>query len=433
MVSTVVPVGTKPSNHSKDNQPPSSPKLCAGEQCGKPLSNKGKGRKGGGYERFCPECRASIKQGLPNSSQSTPKVTQTQSTNEHPKRAFDTLSPSEPPLEPKKSRFSASARDFSVFTCDLETIDRNELMDRVRKLVEIGQSCIAELNSATVALKSTEDAFASYKIAFADEAFKALIARRVTPETCDSSSRAESSTLIVTVSEDAGNEEVDAEAIDRLLEATNRGPIPQMVKRKEGKVYISFSDAVQSGRAKSLIETKKECVDLFKTVLTQDKLFPAVALNVDVTDIDALKKEFVFRNPNVGLAIKQVRVIFRSSNSPKGHVKLFFDSKKVRNEVLKSGRLFAAGRRVQVVEVDPNREVRRCFRCQTYGHIAKSATTACSKDEVCGFCAGQHSTRVCTRTGQPKCANCQKAHRSGDPTCIHQIRAVSRYKAVIEQ
>jgi len=99
-------------------------------------------------------------------------------------------------------------------------------------------------------------------------------------------------------------------------------------------------------------------------------------------------KELVFRNPNVGRAIKQVRAIFRSSNSTNGHVKLFFDSKKVRDEVLKSGRMFAAGRRVQVVEVDLNREVRRCFRCQTYGHIAKSSTNSCSKDEVCGFCAG---------------------------------------------
>ncbi len=43
----------------------------------------------------------------------------------------------------------------------------------------------------------------------------------------------------MTVSEAAENEEVGALTIDRLLDATNRGAIPQMVKRKEGKVYVS--------------------------------------------------------------------------------------------------------------------------------------------------------------------------------------------------
>jgi hypothetical protein len=317
-------------------------------------------------------------------------------------------------MEPKKSRISAEAQDFSDFICDLETVDRSVLVERVRKLVEIGQTCLADLNSTAAALKSTESAFKSYKIAFADEAFKVFTSSRVPPTPSDPTTRAESSTLVVTVSEAAENEEVNAHTIDRLLDATARGPIPQMVKRKEGKVYISFSDAVQSGRAKSLMETKQECRTLFKSVATQAKLFPAVALNVDVADVEALEKELVFRNPNVGHAIKQVRAIFRYSNSTNGHVKIFFDSKRARDEVLKSGRLFAAGRRVQVVEVDLNREVRRCFRCQSYGHIAKSSTNSCSKDEVCGFCAGQHSTKSCARTGPPKCANCHQSHRSGE-------------------
>ena len=432
MVITTVPSGTNSSTTSNVNSSPGNLKLCAGVQCGKPLSKKGKGGKGG-FERFCQECRASIAQVPLSSTQSTPGVTKKQNGNEQPKRGFEALSPTESPMEPKKSRFSAESQDFSGFVCDLESVDRSVLIERVRKLVEIGQTCFADLNSTAAALKSTEDAFKSYKIAFADEAFKVFTSCRTSPSPSDTTNRAETSTLVATVSEAAENEEVDALTIDRLLDASDRGPIPQMVKRKEGKVYISFSDAVQSGRAKSLMETKQECRNLFKTVSMQDKLFPAVALNVDVSDVDALMKELVFRNPNFGRAIKQIRAIFRSSNSTNGHVKLFFDSKKVRDEVLKSGRMFAAGRRVQVVEVDLNREVRRCFRCQTYGHIAKSSTNSCSKDEVCGFCAGQHSTRTCARAGPPKCANCHKSHRSGDPSCIHQIRAVGRFKAAIEQ
>ena len=161
--------------------------------------------------------------------------------------------------------------------------------------------------------------------------------------------------------------------------------------------------------------------------------FIVVALHVDISDLDLLKKELSFRNPTCGTAIKQIRTIFRSSNNQRGHVKLFFDSNRVRDEVLKSGRLFAFGTRVQVVEVDLNRDVRRCYRCQTYGHIAKSAINACSNEEVCGYCAGPHSTKVCAHSGQPKCANCKKAHRSGDPSCHYQIRAMGRYRAALEQ
>ena len=86
-----------------------------------------------------------------------------------------------------------------------------------------------------------------------------------------------------------------------------------------------------------------------------------------------------------------------------------------------------------MVEVDLNREVRRCFRCQTYGNIAKSANNACMLDEVCGYCAGDHSTKECTRTGHPKCANFSKAHRAGDPSCSLEIRGVNRFRAAIDQ
>ena len=428
MVVTKVPPGT---NSSTPNFSPS--RVCAGVQCNNLISKKkGKGGKGG-LDRFCPVCCASISQNKPGSTQSTPRADQIPNRQENAKRTFHELSPTTSPLDPKKSRVSATTLDFSVFLADLEHVDKKELIERIKKLIEMGQSCLAELSSSAAALKSSEDAFIAYKVAFADEAFKSFTSRSAPLALRDTSEKPESSTLVVTVSEAASKEEVDTETIDRLLEATDKGPVPQFVKRKEGKMFISFSDAVQSGRAKSLIESKPECKRLFDSVDTQARLFPVVALHVDISDLDLLKKELSFRNPSCGSAIKQIRTIFHSSNSQRGHVKLFFTSKRVRDEVLRCGRLFAFGRRVQVVEVDLNRDVRRCYRCQTYGHIAKSANNACSNEEVCGYCAGSHATKVCAHTGQPKCANCKKAHRSGDPSCHHQIRAVGRYRAAIEQ
>jgi hypothetical protein len=360
-------------------------------------------------------------------------VTKKPNKNDHPKRAFETLSPTESPLEPKKSRVSFRARDFSAFSQDLESVEREELVSRIKQLISIGQEYISENSLLSSTLKSTEEAFTAYKVAFADESFKAFTSKCEQVASCVSSARPESSTLVVTVRETAANEQFDTQTIDQLLDSADSGPVPQTVRRKEGKVFISFSDAVQSGRAKVMMESKPESVRLFQTVNTQPRLYPAIILNVDVEDLEAVKNELAFRNPCVNNSIKRVHSIFRSQNNVTGHAKLFFDDKSIRDTVLKAGKLFAFGRRFRVVEVDLNREVRRCFRCQAYGHIAKSANNACVKDEVCGFCAGAHSTKTCTHTGQPKCVNCAKAHRAGDPCCPHQIRAVNRFRAAIDQ
>ena len=406
---------------------------CAGEQCANTVAPKGKGGKGG-LQRFCSDCRSSITSAAANSARSVANPDQgSQGGRADSKRPYATLSPDGSPLDPKRSRVSVRARDFSVFSKDLESAERDVLIARIRELISIGQECVSESNLLSSALKSTEEAFTAYKVAFADEAFKAFTSKCEQVASCSSLASSESSTLVVTVKETAANELFDTQVIDQLLDAADSGPVPQTVRMKEGKVFISFSDAVQSGRAKAMMESKPESVRLFQTVNTQPKLYPAIILNVDVGDLEALKNELVFRNSFLKNSIKKFLPIFRSQNNVTGHAKLFFDDKSLRDTVLKAGRLFAFGRRSRVVEVDLNREVRRCFRCQAYGHIAKSTSNACVKDEICGFCAGAHSTKSCDRTRQPKCANCSKAHRAGDPVCSHQIRAVNRFRAAIDQ
>jgi len=60
-------------------------------------------------------------------------------------------------------------------------------------------------------LKSTEEAYNSFKIAFADEAFRSFTARSLsTTSNGSSASPPESSTLVVTVNKAASNEEVKA-------------------------------------------------------------------------------------------------------------------------------------------------------------------------------------------------------------------------------
>jgi len=45
--------------------------------------------------------------------------------------------------------------------------------------------------------------------------------------------------------------------------------------------------------------------------------------------------------------------------------------------------------------------VKRCFKCWGYCHIAKN----CTREETCHKCAGTHNSRDCTAT-KKKCVNC---------------------------
>ena len=152
-----------------------------------------------GLDRFCTDCRATISSALPISSQEPSGYSKHK---KKPKRTSDSLSPNAPLppcLDPNKSRFSASSNDFSEFLKDLDVSDREELIARALSAPPLAST-----------LKSTEEAYNSFKIAFADEAFRSFTARSLsTTSNGSSASPPESSTLVVTVNK-ASNEEVKA-------------------------------------------------------------------------------------------------------------------------------------------------------------------------------------------------------------------------------
>lgn len=87
--------------------------------------------------------------------------------------------------------------------------------------------------------------------------------------------------------------------------------------------------------------------------------------------------------------------------------------------------MFAGGKSLDVVDVIWDREVRRCYKCQCYGHLAKFCTAA---TPVCGRCAGNHDTKECSGDATLKCSNCGEGHRAGDPKCRIQAAAVKKLK-----
>ena len=79
--------------------------------------------------------------------------------------------------------------------------------------------------------------------------------------------------------------------------------------------------------------------------------------------------------------------------------------------------------------------VRRCFKCQMFGHIAKD----CRNDSVCGVCAGTHDHDTKNCSGQACCVNCKKAglapdkyaHSAFSSECLSYVKEQKKLKSSI--
>lgn len=47
--------------------------------------------------------------------------------------------------------------------------------------------------------------------------------------------------------------------VDQLLEATSNGPVPQHVRQKDNKIYITLQDTADLERARNILEKKPDC------------------------------------------------------------------------------------------------------------------------------------------------------------------------------
>jgi hypothetical protein len=77
-----------------------------------------------------------------------------------------------------------------------------------------------------------------------------------------------------------------------------------------------------------------------------------------------------------------------------------------RNLLIKIGKLYIQW---TIISLEDFIEVRRCFKCQDYGHIARNCT---SKLTYCPHCAGQHDSKTCPNLDkQAKCINCSRHNK----------------------
>lgn len=245
--------------------------------------------------------------------------------------------------------------------------------------------------------------------------------------------------LVAKVDTSKSDQPIDLCKMDALLRSDENGPVAQNVHQKEGQVVLTFSDVAAREAAKNIMENSEECKKIFTSVSSPAGYYPVLVRFLDLrqTEEDIIK-DIRLRNPVLKECLKSIRVVYRSTVTKEGHATLWITSRSSRDIILSRGEIFVNGRRCRVVEADLHKEIRRCYRCQQYGHLLRECRATV---DVCGRCSGAHRTSTCEvkDASHYRCSNCKRRpsnrmsysdgkHQAGDRLCPDQIKALNRFK-----
>ena len=316
------------------------------------------------------------------------------------------------------------------FLSDFPTSSVESLEDKVQTLsasLEISETRIFDL----------EEEIVKIKVSFADSILKLNLSASPPPPPSSGPSSASvargqptNSVLVANCVPGATLNVLDIHAVEKLLDTPNSGLIPSHVRYKNNKVYVTLDSDIDVAKAATILNGKPDFQTQFAPASKLNVMFPVIALFVNVSDPEFLKKELEHRNKSLRGSIHSVKVVYTKPNTTEGHVKLFLRSKQARDDILFLGKASILGRDFRVVPVDLDREVRRCYKCQQYGHTQQ----LCSKPVVCGKCSGNHRTLECVvEPSAWKCVNCSSCHQAGNKECAEQVKAVARYRAFLDK
>jgi hypothetical protein len=234
-------------------------------------------------------------------------------------------------------------------------------------------------------------------------------------------------------------------AVESILGLQTDGPIAQDIKIKNGNLVMRFNTAADRDEANNRINAhQSKGYKLFDRVYVPTTPFPLLVhfnnlfqrslaersddLEMKIAKEKSLISQVESSNPSLMGCVVSARVLRSSPNSHSYLVRLCVNSSALKKSILAGGRIFLENKAHRAIDVDVDKEVRRCLKCQRYGHIkhfCKSSST------VCGCCSLDHETSTCTVPKSSfKCPNCQGNHEAGHTSCSAQIAAVSRYTAL---
>lgn len=252
--------------------------------------------------------------------------------------------------------------------------------------------------------------------------------------------------LIARVRDTISVKSITESSVDSLLglEEDKGGPVVQQLIRHSGNsVKLIFRDEANRDKARDLLDCP-EAEKVFQNVHAPVKCYPAILRLNGVSGLSMIREDgsissadlFNARtkqscnlinklnseNPLLKGKIANVRILFNRAEFSLVRVSLL--CKDTRDRYLEQGRLKLDNLSHAVIEVDYNKEVRFCNRCQGYGHLARF----CTNPVTCGKCSQAHATQTCNVSHPSlKCASCSLNHAAGSYVCAAHKIAVANF------
>ena len=420
---------------------------------------------GPGNHKYCNDCK---KARTPSSSK------------QKNKRDNSAMSPLES-VQAKITKEDDFPFEFNTaFGCDFETfvsLDRDEQVVKFKELFfnnsEKSAAFVCETSRLSDQIRTLTSQLTTAKLALADKQIQLFEATRTADPVSNfsgSSSNNDSAlakvttkatvvkrqvfskpidtrpTLVARLCKDIPTDNVSVGVIDSMLGLQQDGPdgpIVQQFKKVDGRVTLTFRDAVARNKAKELISNSCQ-QGVFQSVYIPQKTYPAIARLSGLSDVqsitgddirDVKKKqgerilELIGDENSFLKDLVSVRILSNRPESCSFLVRLGLSTKSGCDQLLEKGRILIGGGFHAVVEADPSKEIRHCSRCQKYGHLA----TFCKATvQTCRKCTGQHASDSCAvQSSSLNCANCSRNHAAGSKLCPVHSKAVSQYLSYI--
>ena len=234
-------------------------------------------------------------------------------------------------------------------------------------------------------------------------------------------------TLIADLCNDSNVPEL--KAIEDLLGSRDGGPVAQSSFHRDGKLFITFGQQNKMDTAIHILNSAPNAKEVISATSLPKKLYSMIIRDVMTTNYTGPAEIIADLNCVDGNRclkghVTRANVIFTNKRSGKSLVKLLIDSRDARDEAVSRGRIYSkSGASYATVAVNPEREIRRCYNCCRYGHLASK----CRRKLRCGRCAMNHPTYECCFE-TPRCCNCNGNHISGCRSCPEQQRELKRYE-----
>lgn len=230
----------------------------------------------------------------------------------------------------------------------------------------------------------------------------------------------------ITMKPSSPNDSIPEDHVGKLL--AGHGIQFQKTMQVKGNTKIILPNKTTAAKAKDVLDAEYPS----NHVEIQSPRLPTVNIVGYDTGIDELSvvQELETLNPSISAAIQldkstneksieilAIKPLKNKASLARANVRV---SNNIRRAIASQGnRVFSSKGSLKVYD---SFHVKRCYKCQSFGHIA----IECTDNHVCGTCSEEHPTRGCS-SKTLCCVNCKKAghpsdHSAFDSSCLSYIK-----------